>query len=1492
MIQNKGIQFITESAQSFSNNSAKGCRIRCPGGFRKMGLVALIFFAILFSAHSVRADISYTISKSNNAPSPVPSGQPFTYTITYSWSGGAPGTIYILDNVPASLDVISALPGSPVSSISGNTVTFALSGLTLPSGSGTVQINAKFKPGVTCEGTVACNNASLTDNLDGGEFLKTPDDCVTSSKPANKWVFEKEWIAGCAVDDEVIFRIKIMNPAGSDIGGLNLTSVNIQDLLPPGAIVNSVTGNWSGISGTTLTGGPSVLTVSPWTVWYIAYVKVTFPSPTFVSGQLVSNRAQLSFTTPCNNEPMVWTDEAEVTLCDGINSGSLGKYLSLGLYFPSNPSWYPVFTPGCCGTYRIYYTNNGTLAQSNFVMEDEIPAELELNTIRTNVPSGNTPVTVDVYCWTGTTCSAVPCTTVVYSSPGIQTMTGLPANICKVKWSYSNTINVSQYVYNYLDVCVRSNRYTDGSPVNVGDNIVNTAYASANGFGPISIDHVKAVDNSQPKVIATKLFIGDCTPGCTVTPSGPFQPGDIVRFRMAVANIGSMDATVCAINDMLPSGLSYVGNETYYFGTFNWMTNIYNPPCCSLTTTIPVDIGGSITTPTLGATNLTWSFPVLPGRCDGQVDYFIIDFDVQISDDPPAAPGQYVNTFDISASNVSAVNSNNAYLTVNAVAQLQAIKEARTSPSGAWGPSASVPAGSAADFKLTVQNTGNMDLTDICLLDIMPWVGDIKVLPAYTTRGSMFNLPYNPANGPIGITPGGFLTTYNNSGLIPSQNPTRSTECGGFCGVSDPAGATTGSFTSTGTNTYSFKVNAGSGVTLAPGSTLDVIVPVKTPTQGAQIGDHACNSFAIQAIPDGMPGICLSAESNTACIEIAEEPKPCFEIFEQRIECKGLADGQWEYALNFTITNMSGVDGAISMSATPGSMGTVTPVSIPSGTPTNVSATYYTSSAGSGSVCFAIVLYDKEQRELCDTTFCLDYKPCPDPCPCPFDIRIDTKKPVQGKGDKVFIGNAFTVSGANILQVRANIVSVSVSQYCKNWTWNTMYNHGATIDTTNWNPTMAEGYGSSELAWDDLDCPTLTGQGINLNLNIPSAPPKHCYQRIKVCIRYSFTDCDCNTCDTLVCYEFTRKWVPKIIIWNPGGDNNFIQMKMTSEKMGKLIINNPMEDEETMGMTIKSIILSSPDGVMISSMKNTDGSFENGISMDDMMKSMGELMPGESAEFDIEFVNKQALKKWLNTVQIDYVIPDFEESLSINGDFMLRTPGALNGDKLSNNKEADALKNAKTYALVFENANMSDDNISGLTLSVNNGEILAVGPGASDQSVSLNGFELSDGNMAFLQLSPNEDGTSMKGLEPGSEIGPIYLTISSSDGNAIMLDYETRAEDGAIITSGELELTPVTGVEDDDISTEIRTVMLSNAVPNPANSSVKIRFDLGKGESFVKLSVRDSKGALVALPLPGNAMSAGAHEIDFDASMLPSGIYYYTIQTNTETQTKKISVVK
>ena len=84
-------------------------------------------------------------------------------------------------------------------------------------------------------------------------------------------------------------------------------------------------------------------------------------------------------------------------------------------------------------------------------------------------------------------------------------------------------------------------------------------------------------------------------------------------------------------------------------------------------------------------------------------------------------------------------------------------------------------------------------------------------------------------------------------------------------------------------------------------------------------------------------------------------------------------------------------------------------------------------------------------------------------------------------------------------------------------------------------------------------------------------------------------------------------------------------------------------------------------------------------------------------------------------------------------------------------------------------------------------------------------------------------------------------------------------------------------------------VLMQN-YPNPFNPSTSIRFGLPT-ESNVRLSVFNILGQEVAL-LVNQTMSLGFHKVNFDASQLTSGLYFYKVQAENFVQVKKMLLMK
>lgn len=83
---------------------------------------------------------------------------------------------------------------------------------------------------------------------------------------------------------------------------------------------------------------------------------------------------------------------------------------------------------------------------------------------------------------------------------------------------------------------------------------------------------------------------------------------------------------------------------------------------------------------------------------------------------------------------------------------------------------------------------------------------------------------------------------------------------------------------------------------------------------------------------------------------------------------------------------------------------------------------------------------------------------------------------------------------------------------------------------------------------------------------------------------------------------------------------------------------------------------------------------------------------------------------------------------------------------------------------------------------------------------------------------------------------------------------------------------------------------LEQNYPNPFNPITTINYSL-PNSSFVKLVVYNSIGQEIA-DLVNETIAAGNHSVEFDASNLPSGIYFYRLQAGEFVQTRKMILLK
>jgi hypothetical protein len=86
------------------------------------------------------------------------------------------------------------------------------------------------------------------------------------------------------------------------------------------------------------------------------------------------------------------------------------------------------------------------------------------------------------------------------------------------------------------------------------------------------------------------------------------------------------------------------------------------------------------------------------------------------------------------------------------------------------------------------------------------------------------------------------------------------------------------------------------------------------------------------------------------------------------------------------------------------------------------------------------------------------------------------------------------------------------------------------------------------------------------------------------------------------------------------------------------------------------------------------------------------------------------------------------------------------------------------------------------------------------------------------------------------------------------------------------------------------TFELSQNYPNPFNPSTQINYSVAK-DGFVKITVFDILGREVAVPV-NQFRKQGNYGFNFNAENLSSGMYFYKIEANGFTDTKKMMLIK
>lgn len=161
--------------------------------------------------------------------------------------------------------------------------------------------------------------------------------------------------------------------------------------------------------------------------------------------------------------------------------------------------------------------------------------------------------------------------------------------------------------------------------------------------------------------------------------------------------------------------------------------------------------------------------------------------------------------------------------------------------------------------------------------------------------------------------------------------------------------------------------------------------------------------------------------------------------------------------------------------------------------------------------------------------------------------------------------------------------------------------------------------------------------------------------------------------------------------------------------------------------------------------------------------------------------------------------------------------------------------------------------------------------------INLSSSRMDDFELTFTDISLQEKGASYSAETYDNE---EYFIFSPEDGTVII--------DGSYFTLEPYE-TKIFEVLVFSLSTEnlskIETFILHQNYPNPFNPATVISYQLAVN-SIISLKIFDALGREVAV-LEDGLRNAGSHTVNFDASTLSSGVYFYRLEAGDFVETRK-----
>lgn len=1445
-------------------------------------------------------------------------------------------------------------------------------------------IVVSFPNGVTCNGAAARNRVCLYGSVLINGSPVVVEFCTpyvsTTAQAASTWSVQKQILNSAYIvgncprayyGDTATYVICVTNNPGTWgwNGQLNLVGGTVTDVLPAGAqyIAGSASCPGISVSGQTITWNLSNLSATQPYNTQCCTLKVYYPAATFPTNSQISNTVTLSGQTGSSQNPC-GPIQQQNTICwrkqlppPPTTTAQLYKWVSTN------------GQPGCSGQYGIQICNTGQTTISSVTIKDTLPPG----------------VTFTGFGWIHPGLS-------VSQSGGIITATlngALQPGQCR--WFYVN--------------------FTVSSTVTPNSIITNCAWAQVPGLPQLQSCASFMVNAPAPSACIGKEI---CSPQASYT------PGQIVRIRFRLQNIGGQGISGATLTDNLHPSLQYVGSPKFY------TSSQWNPPCNPNIPSTGITPWSPAPTLTVSGQTITISNITIPASCQSLfwngcgyygnfgVPFYWVEFDVKIAD--TAALGNIPNSFTLSGGGLpQPVTSNTVYLLVTGTTGFTLEKKVGKDTTN-WQNSLTASAGSTVNYRLKMNFSGTAPLRYATFVDLLPMdngSSDGKILQTCVSRGSQYSATYQST---LLSTPAS--TGYNNTATTLASANAISTTIGApplFPTSCGNAGSWSSGL-SAGTKNLGFSFG-----TIGAPSSPTVIFAAKLDPQ-AQAGQIACNTFTtggavrhllnsstIQDVPIGAlesAPVCVTIDSTPRCYRVQPQgalPTPIGVVSTPKGDaCKY----QWTVAISNPgpatkgcVTSPQGQVTPSSFAIPPGNSAvTLTFVDIP---PQDQVACFYFGTLDAAGVCTP-----------CDTV-CVDLRPCPkqDTC-CPRFKEVSIKcKGRDSTGNQIYqicasgtlpckasivlssaegsftptafpagpgaftictdftdlppaapgvITVYYTVLGQGMVLCRdsarlqlpqcpppprnccdlwqrslqtqvqwfangtviikgtatatmpissfkAAIVSAQLKRWCPfilpppPSTWQRIYG-----DITSGWLMPAPGAGitltpfSRQISWEGPvpdSCkrwfPTAPAS-FHLTMLFPAVSGvKKCGDWLRFTVRYTFTDCECRSCDTLITYTLFRMkpfpppWPPwpTVPVHRTAPDAFTLDIPSTRVQSNDQTQTAALQMLELRDIEIKDIRVVDERGEEISSVQRK---------VTRRAAVVGPLID-EADRIQVHITTLEALPDSGKPIVVVWTWDESDAtgaSESISEEHEILIPAYV-GDRpnpsgtLVQDRESMP-PHVRTFALAFMNGPRPASNIE-IELTAlpqpdgNVPSILAIGP-IDAQNLVIRCK--SDRRACFWSIEDI--------LQPDQIMRPFYVTISGAkrDGlDAVELEYVLRdGQSGGVIGKGRLVLEGAVSTiqPGEDEGVFLRGVEIGSIIPNPASDVVTVAVRAAAPAREVTLQIVDALGRPVSTVLAHGELPQGTTAVPVDISSLPNGTYMLVLRSTAGTAAKKLIVVR